>query len=65
MGSHRDNRAERVSLPAGMELVVPPPPREEREGGRSAEAAGRTSRIGPFPPLVGGGSPRSEGDRPD
>ena len=65
VGSQRDSRNERMSLPAGMELVIPPPPREEQEDRRPADGTSRASRLGPFPPLVGGGSSRSDGERPD
>lgn len=57
MTSDGDDRTGRISLPAGMELVVPPPAREERERGRKGTTDPvRGDRIGTVPRPVGGGS---------
>jgi hypothetical protein len=46
MGGSERQDAKRISLPAGMELVVPPSAPEEAEQGRSGGgAAGALSRL--------------------
>jgi len=64
MTSDRDDRTGRISLPAGMELVVPPPARDERErGGPRTTGPVRGDRIGVVPRLVGDRSRPARAER--